>query len=138
MTDNERNSTALTGRDTNGRFVSGCGNIGRPVGTKNKVSQKAMQEIKSMSSDALRVLKENLNRNDTKAAIFILEKVLPNQRTVELDGADVGSIVSALVDGTVSPDEARTISLSIARLKEIDEMDALKERLAQIEALLKG
>ena len=138
MTDNSRTSTVLTGRDNNGRFASGSGNIGRPVGTKNKVSQKAMQEIKSMSTDALRVLKENLDKNDTKAAIFILEKILPSQRTVELDGADVGSIVAALCDGTVSPDEARTISMSIARLKEIDEMDALKERLAQIEVLLKG
>lgn len=138
MTDNSRSSTELKGRDGNGRFASGSGNIGRPVGTKNRISQKAMQGIKEMSSDALRVLKENLEKNDTKAAIFILEKVLPNQRTVELDGADVGSIVSALIDGTVSPDEARTISMSIARLKEIDEMDALKVRLAQIETLLKG
>ncbi|MCR8827621.1 hypothetical protein [Pseudosulfitobacter koreensis] len=138
MTDNERKSTALAGRDSNGRFASGSGNIGRPKGSRNRVSQKAMQEIKNMSFDALRVLKENLDRNDTKAAIFVLEKILPNQRTVELDGADVGSIVSALIDGTVSPDEARTISMSIARLKEIDEMDVLEERLAQIEELLKG
>jgi|GEM_PF-540044 len=136
MTDILPSSTEPPIRLPNGQF--GSGNPGRPPGSKNKVSSRTIAAIKDMAPDALAVLKENLMRNDTRAAIFILERVLPNQRTVELEDASISSIINALTSGDVSPDEARLISQSIAKLREIDELDRVKDRLAEVERLLKG
>lgn len=136
MTDNFPKETEPLVRLPNGRF--GAGNPGRPPGSRNKVSSATIASIKDMAPEALKVLKDNLSKSDTRAAIFVLEKVLPASRTVELEGADVGSIINSLTSGEISPDEGKIIAQSIARLREIDELDRVKDRLAEIELLLKG
>lgn len=138
MNDNQtaENRSIAAGRAPDGRFTSG--NPGRVPGSRNRVSSATMQELKNLAPTALTVLKNGLARDDVKSAIYVLDRILPTQRTVQLEGSDVSSIVSALVSGEISPDEARLISSSIAKLKDLQDMDALKARLLEIEALLKN
>ncbi|MBO7705389.1 MAG: hypothetical protein J6S68_07030 [Acinetobacter sp.] len=137
MTDNSvENRNITAGRAKDGKFTHG--NPGRVPGSRNRVSSATMQELKNLAPSALTVLKNGLERDDVKAATYVLDRILPNQRTVELENADVVSIINALTNGDVSPDEARLISQSIARLREVEELDRVKDRLAEVERLLKG
>ncbi|SFG64805.1 hypothetical protein SAMN04488020_10386 [Palleronia marisminoris] len=136
-TDNLRKETDQeTGRDNSGRFTSN-GNVGRPRGTKNKVSVAAVATIRSLTDDAFRGLAENVRANDQRAIQYVLDRVLPAGRVVELEGATTGAVSDALVSGMITPDEAKAITASLAKLQELQDMEALKDRLGQIERLLR-
>lgn len=132
---NNPNSTDV-GRTANGRFTSG--NPGRPAGAVNARANGVLSDLRDMTPDAVEVVRTAIANGEIKTACWLIERVLPKNRTVALPGSDVSSIIEALTDGSISPDEASLVASALARLKEIDEMDAVKERLQQIEALLRG
>lgn len=77
MTVDHRSSAAIVpidGRDQSGRFTSGAGNIGRIPGSKNRISNEALQAVKSMKDEAIQQLREKLIAGDWNALQFILDE----------------------------------------------------------------
>jgi len=83
-------------------------------------------------------LADNIQKGDQRAVEFVLSRVIPNGRLVELEAANSGAVADALISGQISGAEAKEIATALSKLKEMEDMDALKERLVQIEQLLRG
>lgn len=112
------------------------GNPGRPVGSKNKISNAAMQSVKSMKDDAIEQLKQKVANGDWQAILFVLDRVLPKGRTVELDGVTPNDIASMLTNGEITTAEAKDIAVALAKLAEVGRIDAIDQRIEQLEKLL--
>ncbi|MER9312041.1 hypothetical protein NKI51_22420 [Mesorhizobium australicum] len=134
MTAEPRTSTVV--QLPNGRFAPG--NPGRVPGSKNKISNEAIAAIKDMKDEAITQLRERLIAGDWDAVTFVLERILPKGRAVELTDTSPSSIATALADGSISPDEARSIATALARLNEIGELADIRAKLEQLEKLLDG
>lgn len=118
-----------------GKFAPGNG--GRPRGSKNLIARETLLAVKDLREPAMAALADNVRKGNMQAIEFVLDRILPKGRTVELDGASPDDIVAALTNAEISPDEARQISTTIVRLKELKELDELKSRMIEIETLLK-
>ncbi|MER9854537.1 MULTISPECIES: hypothetical protein [unclassified Mesorhizobium] len=134
MTAEPRTSTVV--QLPNGRFAPG--NPGRVPGSKNKISNEAIAAIKDMKDEAITQLREKLIAGDWDAVTFVLERILPKGRTVELTDTSPSSIATALANGEIGPDEARSIATALARLNEIGELADIRAKLEQLEKLLDG
>lgn len=138
LTDNLRNSADIVpinnGRDATGRFAAG--NPGRTPGSKNRISNEALRAVKDMKDEAIIQLRAKLESGDWDAIIFVLSRILPKDRTVELSDVSPSSIATALADGTLTPDEARNIATAISRLKDIDQLDEMRARLDELENIV--
>lgn len=137
MTDNPRSSAEIVpinnGRDASGRFTTGAGNVGRPVGSRNKISNEALASVKSMKDEAIEQLREKLIAGEFAAILFVLERVLPKGRTIELSDATPEAISNALVSGELTTVEAKDVATALAKLSEISELQQLRERLEALE-----
>jgi hypothetical protein len=102
------------------------------------VSVQAISKIRDLTDDAFIALAENVKANDQRAVEFVLSRVIPNGRLVELEAANSGAVADALISGQISGLEAKEIATALSKLKELEDLDALKERLLQIEQLLRG
>jgi len=138
MTDNPRSSADIVsinnGRDATGRFAAG--NPGRIPGSKNRISNEALRAVKNMKDEAIQQLRSKLESGDWDAIVFVLSRVLPKDRTVSISDISPNAIATALVEGEISPDEARNIATAISRLKEIDQLDELRARLDELENIV--
>ena len=134
-TDNARKSTGYNDPAT-GRFVSGPANKGRPKGSKNRVSRAAMEKIKELGPLAFEKLQENLDRGDMRAVEFVLNRVLPAGRALEID-ATVEGIRDHLENGDFSESEARAIANVMEKLQRVEKVEELERRLNELTALLK-
>ncbi len=134
MSDNARKST-LTHLPT-GKFAPG--NPGRPKGSRNKVSNAALQAVKGMSDDAITQLKSRLDAGDWQAITFVLERILPRGRLIELDGISPEDVMSQMLSGEVTTLEAKEISAALKNLNEINDLKEVKEKLAFLERILSG
>lgn len=123
-------------RDANGRLLPGSG--GRPRGSKNKIANGALANLRNMTPDAVDVVQAAIAKGCVKTATWLLERVLPNQRVVELDGAGVQDVINALVAGDISPTEAKTIAHSIGHLKNISDLEELRAEVDSLTKLLRG
>ncbi|TPL16959.1 hypothetical protein FJ945_26085 [Mesorhizobium sp. B2-4-9] len=119
-----------------GKFAPGSG--GRVPGSKNKISNEAITAIKGMADEAITQLREKLIAGDWDAVTFVLERILPKGRAVELTDTSPSSIATALANGEIAPDEARSIATALARLNEIGELADIRAKLEQLEKLLDG
>lgn len=138
MNNDADNSRSLSDRDNKGRFASGPGNPGRPKGVKNKIANGALAELRSMTPDAVNVIRSAIAKGNVKSASCLLERVLPSQRVVELDGAGINDIINALVSGQISPTETKTIAQSIGHLKNISDLEELRSEVEGLTRLLRG
>lgn len=120
----------------NGRFAPG--NSGRPAGSRNKISNAAMQAVKGMSDDAITQLKQRLDQGDWQAITFILERILPRGRLVELDGITPDQIMSQMLSGSITTVEAKDIAAALKSLNEVNDMKEVREKLAFLESILMG
>lgn len=137
MTDADE-TRLTTDRDHKGRFVAGPANVGRPVGSKNRLANGALADLRSMTPDAVEVVRTAISNGDIKTATWLLERMLPAQRVVELPGAEVQDVINALTAGDISPHEASVIARSIAHLKNVSEIDELRDQVEQLGRLLRG
>lgn len=117
-----------------GKFAPGSG--GRPPGSKNKVSQAALQAVKGMADDAIVQLKQRLDNGDWLAISFILERILPRGRLVELDGISPSEIMNQMLSGAITTVEAKDISAALKSLNEINDMKEVRDKLAFLENIL--
>lgn len=138
MNENADANRLLSDRDSKGRFTSGPGNPGRPVGAKSKIIKGALSDLRAMTPDAIDVVRTAISKGDVKTATWLIERVLPAQRVVELDGAGVEDIINALVDGQISPTEAKTIAHSISHLKNVSDLEELRTEVDNLTRLLRG
>jgi hypothetical protein len=129
-------SAGIPNRTSNGQFVKG--GPGRIPGTKNKLASGALADLRSMTPDAVDVVRNAIANGDVKTACWLIERTLPAQRVVELDGAEVQDIISALTAGDTSPTEAKTIAHTIAHLKNVSELDDLRTQVESLGKLLRG
>lgn len=120
------NKGKINGRDTLGRFVPG--NPRRPYGSKGKVSREALERIKLMNEGAIQKLWEAVNNGERWGIELVLSKVLPASRTIEFEGVTSQDIITALISGDISPDEAKTISAALKNIKESDFLEQVRAR----------
>lgn len=122
------------GRDANGRFTSGAGNIGRVPGSRNRVSNEALKAVRDMKDDAIAILREKLIARDWNAVLFVLERTLPKGRMIELDAATPAAITDALITGQLTSEEAKHLATVLEKIASIAAVDELRERIAALEA----
>ncbi len=134
MSDTERSSTVL--HLPNGRFAPN--NPGRPQGSKNRISNEALTAVRGMKDDAIEQLRTKLEKGDWEAVVFVLNRILPKDRPVELDDMSPTTIATALANGDLTPEEGRAIAATVARLNEIGELEQLRERIQQLEQMIAG
>lgn len=125
-------------RAAGGRFAPGVENKGRPKGSLNLVSRQILAEIRDLGAPAMNVLRAEIAKGNLSAAIFILERILPRTRSVELAGISPTDVAEAISQGEISPDEGRALAATIETLRRIEDIDALTARLSEIERLLAG
>ncbi len=121
-------------RNADGTF--GRGNPGKPKGARHRASKAEIERLRSRSDRMWALVDQKLAEGCTKTLLFLLARILPDARTVELDTADPGALAEAVTDGTMTSTEANRISQSLKHLKEIETVDAIAERLSEIERLL--
>lgn len=135
MTDNNRTDTVYNDQKT-GRFVAG--NPGKPKGARTKFSQQTLQEIVNLKDDAVSVLKNRLAANDGDAAKWVLERIVgKNARFVELSGVTPDAIGQDLMDGALTVEESKDLSLAISRLVQVEKIAELERKLEELTALLR-
>jgi hypothetical protein len=122
------------GRDRQGRFASG--NAGRPFGATAKHSRTLMQLVQSMGNRAVQNLSDALDEKAQWATTLVLRYCLPANRVVEMYGAEPEDIKQALISGDLSPDESKAIASAIEKLKSVSDIDDLRSRLSELEAML--
>jgi hypothetical protein len=122
-------------RGPGGKFLPGH-RLGRPRGSKNRLNADVLDALGDLSSHALAVLKEKLGQHDLKAALYILDRFLPSERSVAVGSTDPAAVADALADGLLTPTEAGKAASAIATLANVAEVKELRDRLDEIEALI--
>lgn len=133
--DKSHNFPPVYVRTDGGKF--GPGNPGRPVGSRNAVSRKAVAEIHNLSEAALKALKDNVDKGDHRAVAYVLDRILPAGRIVEIDPSATG-ISEALTDGSLSVAELKDLATAIGNLKSISEIETMRDEIAELRRLLRG
>lgn len=89
-----------------------------------------------MSGRAFEKLEDALEKGDMRAIEFILNRVLPNGRTLEIDSTPEG-IRNHLAEGDFSESESRAVATVIERLEKLEKMAELESKVAELQRLLK-
>lgn len=124
-------------RDEKGRLLPGHG-MGRPKHSRNVFSAETLKSIKELTPDALAGLRTNVQANNMDAIKFVLERVVGKGRTVEIAGDKPTDISAALLAGELTSDEAAAFATVLEKLARVEELDAVLNRMSEIERLLKG
>jgi hypothetical protein len=125
------------GRDGFGRFAPGPGNIGRPRGSKNRLSREALAAVQGISSLAILKLRELVQAGEFNAIKLVIELTVPKGgRTIELNSTDAMAWADAMADGDISPIECATAAQALVKLNEASEIADLSRRIAELEAAL--
>lgn len=126
----------IPARQVDGRYQKGA--PGRPKGSRNRMSRQALDQVKSFAPEALAALHCAVQKGERWAVEFVLEKVLPSQRTIELDDATPAGLTAALADGDISANEAKDVATALHKLAEIGELQELNARLVELEQAMQG
>ena len=121
-------------RGEGGRWVS---TSGRPVGTRNKATKASVAAISSLQDLAFTKLRELLEAGHPGIVEFTVKSLLPaGGRAVQLESLDADGLLDAVSSGTISPTELRQIAAGIEKIRNVESLAIVQERLAQIEKLL--
>jgi hypothetical protein len=120
-----------TYHDSKGRFAPG--NPGKPKGTLNKAPSRYALQCAEHAPLAFQVLHDRLVAGDLKAALFVLQRVLPSERLIELPSSDPSAWADAMADGLVSPTEAAKAASALNTLASAAEVKDLMARLDELE-----
>lgn len=130
-----QNSAHAPARDATGKLLPGH-TMGRPRGSRNRASKAELERLRYRSEAAWRVIDERLAAGDLKAALWILSRLTPDARVVELDSTSPDDVGEAVASGDLTIGEAMKLSAAVRALRDVEQMDQMKARLDQIEALL--
>ncbi|WP_262048191.1 hypothetical protein [Bradyrhizobium sp. Bra78] len=124
-------------RGEGGRFVT---TSGRKPGSKNRLSSEMLTSIKAMGPDAVNKLRDALNDKESashwKALELILRYCLPPARTIELDDAEPATVMRAFIEGELTADETKAIATAMEKLKNVTDINEMRERLTELEKML--
>lgn len=95
----------------------GPGNPGKPKGARHRASKAEMDRLRSRSERMWALVDRKLDEGCTKTLLFLLARILPDSRTVDLGTSDPAEMAEAVVDGALSPVEANRLSQSLKHLK---------------------
>lgn len=124
-------ATVIPYQDATGKFAKG--NPGRIPGSKNRISNEALQSVRDMKDDAILQLREKLIAGDWNALQFILERILPRGRLVELDSATPAAIMDGIATGTLTTEEAKNLATVLEKVAAIEEVTELRSRIERLE-----
>lgn len=130
MTHSSANLSAIP-RAAGGRFAKG--GPGRPVGAKARVSRDLLAQVKALGPDAVNKLREAVASGERWAVELVLQHVLPAGRSVEMEGLTADDLREAVANGDLSISEGKDAAAALAKLAEIDSIDALAARIADLE-----
>lgn len=141
----------MTGKTAPGwkKGMSGNPN-GRPKGSRNQATLLAMAAMEGELSNVVRVVIDAAKAGDLTAARLVVDKLIPATRerpvTIELpsisDIKDCTSVQAMVFDavacGQLLPEEGKALSALAENHRRSMETADLSERLAAIEAQMKG
>lgn len=121
----------LDDRDSKGRFEKGKAK-GRPFGTKNHAV--SITRLKMMEEHALAKLYACVLNGDMKAISYVLDRILPKDRTIELHGLEIEDLKEALTSGQLSIAEGKELSVALKNIEELESLNDVRKRLAELES----
>lgn len=122
-------------RDENGRFLS---TSGRPVGAISRTTRAASAALQSLEPLAYEQLKSLLAAGHPETVRFVISNLLPaGGRAIQLDSLDADGLLDAVAKGAISPAELRSIASGVEKIRNVESLATVQERLAEIERLLK-
>jgi hypothetical protein len=134
---NSRPHTPVRGRP----FAKGNG--GRKPGSKNRTTLVAEALLKGEEADLVRKAIELAKAGDVQMLKFLLDRILPKERSVHVDlpameRADdavdaLGAIINAVGTGQIAPDEAAALATLVATYARVINVYELESRLDKIE-----
>jgi hypothetical protein len=110
--------------------------MGRPRGSRNRASKAELERLRYRSEAAWAVVDAKLAEGCTKTALWILSRLTPDARITEIDVSDPAAVSDAIETGDLTIHEAHKLSATVRALRDTEMMDAMKQRLDTIEALL--
>jgi hypothetical protein len=119
------------------------GNGGRRVGSKNRATLVAEALLKGEEAELVRKAIDLAKAGDVPMLKFLLDRILPKERSVQLDlpaiDADIsaveacGRIVAAAASGRISPSEAAVLASLLTIYTRIQDIAEFGERLEKVE-----
>lgn len=119
-------------RDDKGRWLRGPG---RPIGSRNKISSELAKQIRSLGSRAVEALAIAIDKQESWAIQLVIKMVVPG-RLIEMYGSEPIDIRNAFETGQISADEMKAIATGLEKLKSVESIDELRQRLDELEAIL--
>ncbi len=113
------------------------GNPGRKAGSKNKRTIEALRHIQEMDAAALAQLRVAVAKGESWAISYVLDRVVPKGRTIELDGMTGDDVIELACEGLVTPTELKDVAGAIAKLRELDDLDEMRKRLEELERMVR-
>ena len=121
-------------RDARGRLRPGHG-MGRPRGSRNRAGRAEIERLRQRGPAAWDVIDRRLSEGCVKSALFVLNRLVPAERTVEIEPT-ADEIADALATGGITVNEAQRAAAAMSALVDSTELRALKERLDMLETIL--
>jgi len=122
-------------RDARGRLLPGH-KMGRPPGSPNRRGKAEIERLDQRSAAVWAVVDQRLSEGCVKTALFLLSRLLPADRAVGADASNPTALAEAIGDGSLSPVEANRLAQTARSLAEVEQIDEMRSRLDEIEALL--
>ncbi|WP_156842823.1 hypothetical protein [Novosphingobium aquimarinum] len=133
MTDFDPPNTAPA-RLPNGQF--GPGNPGRPKGSRNRLNAQLLDKLGDLTSQSILVLRERLNANDLKAAMYILDRFLPTSRSIEINSTEPNAWADAMAAGDLTVAEGHKAASALKLIADSQEVRDLRARLDDLEQVI--
>ena len=124
------------------------GNAGRKPGSKNRTTMVAGALLEGEAQQLLRTAVELAKAGDVAMLKFLLGRILPRDRVIQLDlpqmdFADdaveaLGYIMRAVSEGRISPSEAAALATLINSYSQAIDLADVVKRLDSLEAQVKG
>lgn len=132
MADLERGDT-VDSRKPNGQF--GPGNAGKPKGARNRLNKQLLDALGDLSSQSIMVLRNALNEGNVRTAMYVLDRFLPTERSVEIQSTEPSAWADALANGDLTPGEAAKAAQAMKTLADAAEVREIKTKLEELELM---
>jgi hypothetical protein len=124
------------------------GNGGRRPGSRNRTSLVAEALLEGEETELVRKAIELAKAGDTQMLKFLLDRILPRERSVRIelppmnradDAVDaLGAVIDAVGAGQIAPSEAASLATLVLAYARTINVHELESRLDKIERQLRG
>jgi hypothetical protein len=124
------------------------GNGGRRPGSKNRTTLAAEALLKGEEVELVRKAIELAKDGDAQMLKFLLDRILPKERSVHVDLPEVersfdavnamGAVIAAVGTGQIAPSEAAALASLVEAYARIMNVAELEKRLENFEKELRG